>query len=191
MNSSYSNMLNHLLNGESLTEAEAYDLMLAMADESISPILSGALLTGLRAKGESAEEIRGFAKGMRALSIKPAIPDDMETVDTVGTGGDGSGSLNLSTGTGLLAAASGVNIVKHGNRSISSRSGSADMLEKIGMIFPETPASAVTLLHDLGFTFLFSPAFHPAMKAIMPVRNSLAIRTVFNMLGPLSNPASP
>ena len=191
MNSSYSNMLNHLLNGESLTEAEAYDLMLAMADESISPILSGALLTGLRAKGESAEEIRGFAKGMRALSIKPAIPDDMETVDTVGTGGDGSGSLNLSTGTGLLAAASGVNIVKHGNRSISSRSGSADMLEKIGMIFPETPASAVTLLNDLGFTFLFSPAFHPAMKAIMPVRNSLAIRTVFNMLGPLSNPASP
>ena len=110
MNSSYSNMLNHLLNGESLTEAEAYDLMLAMADESISPILSGALLTGLRAKGESAEEIRGFAKGMRALSIKPAIPDDMETVDTVGTGGDGSGSLNLSTGTGLLAAASGVNL---------------------------------------------------------------------------------
>ena len=180
MNSSYSNMLNHLLNGESLTEAEAYDLMLAMADESISPILSGALLTGLRAKGESAEEIRGFAKGMRALSIKPAIPDDMETVDTVGTGGDGSGSLNLSTGTGLLAAASGVNIVKHGNRSFSSRSGSADMLEKIGMIFPETPASAVTLLNDLVFTFLFSPAFHPAMKAIMPVRNSLAIRTVFN-----------
>ena len=111
--------------------------------------------------------------------------------DTVGTGGDGSGSLNLSTGTGLLAAASGVNIVKHGNRSISSRSGSADMLEKIGMIFPETPASAVNLLNDLGFTFLFSPAFHPAMKAIMPVRNSLAIRTVFNMLGPLSNPASP
>ena len=191
MNSSYSNMLNHLLNGESLTEAEAYDLMLAMADESISPILSGALLTGLRAKGESAEEIRGFAKGMRTLSIKPNIPEDMETVDTVGTGGDGSGSLNLSTGTGLLAAASGVNIVKHGNRSISSRSGSADMLEKIGMIFPETPASAVNLLNDLGFTFLFSPAFHPAMKAIMPVRNSLAIRTVFNMLGPLSNPASP
>ncbi len=184
-------MLNHLLNGESLTEAEAYDLMLAMADESISPILSGALLTGLRAKGESAEEIRGFAKGMRTLSIKPNIPEDMETVDTVGTGGDGSGSLNLSTGTGLLAAASGVNIVKHGNRSISSRSGSADMLEKIGMIFPETPASAVNLLNDLGFTFLFSPAFHPAMKAIMPVRNSLAIRTVFNMLGPLSNPASP
>ena len=184
-------MLNRLLDGESLTEAEAYDLMLAMADESISPILSGALLTGLRAKGESAEEIRGFAKGMRALSIKPKIPEDLETVDTVGTGGDGSGSLNLSTGVGLLAAASGINIVKHGNRSISSRSGSADMLEKIGMIFPETPASAVTLLSDLGFTFLFSPAFHPAMKAIMPVRNSLAIRTVFNMLGPLSNPASP
>ncbi|MEC9415911.1 MAG: anthranilate phosphoribosyltransferase [Pseudomonadota bacterium] len=191
MSEIFSDMLNRVLDKNSLTEKESYELMMAMAAEKISPALSGALLAGLRAKGETADEIRGFAKGMRDLAIKPQIPEGEPTVDTVGTGGDGSGSLNLSTGTGLLAAACGIKVVKHGNRSISSRSGSADMLESIGMSLPQDEETAISVLNNLGFTFLFSPAFHPAMKAIMPVRNALGVRTVFNMLGPLSNPAAP
>ena len=191
MSKNYSNMLNRLLDGNSLSEEESYKLMIAMANETISPILSGALLAGLRAKGETADEIRGFANAMRFLAIQPEIPLHEPIVDTVGTGGDSSGSLNLSTGTGLLAAACGIKIVKHGNRSVSSKCGSADMLEHIGMKFPQDKKSALEALNKIGFTFLFSPAFHPAMKAIMPVRNTLAVRTVFNMLGPLSNPAAP
>ena len=191
MSENYSNMLNRVLDGSSLSEEESYKLMIAMANESISPILSGALLAGLRAKGETADEIRGFAKAMRFLAIQPEIPLHEPIVDTVGTGGDSSGSLNLSTGTGLLAAACGIKVVKHGNRSVSSKCGSADMLEHIGMQFPQDKKSALDTLNKIGFTFLFSPAFHPAMKAVMPVRNTLAVRTVFNMLGPLSNPAAP
>ena len=128
---------------------------------------------------------------MRELAVKPAIPDGAPTVDTVGTGGDGSGSLNLSTGTGLLAAAADARVVKHGNRSISSKSGSADMLECLGMPLPLDAEAAVDALEALNFTFLFAPAFHPAMKAIMPVRGALGVRTVFNMLGPLTNPGAP
>lgn len=191
MTNKFSHLLNDLLEGTSLKEKEAYELMLSMANEDLLPSLSGAFLAGLRAKGETAEEIRGFARGMRDLAIRPKIPAGTPTLDTVGTGGDGSGSLNLSTGTGLLAAACGIRVVKHGNRSISSQSGSADMLEKIGMSLPTTEKKAIAALNHLGFTFLFSPVFHPAMKAIMPVRNALGVRTVFNMLGPLSNPATP
>jgi len=157
----------------------------------LPPALAGALLAGLRAKGETADEIRGFATAMRELALKPEIPDGAPTVDTVGTGGDGSGSLNLSTGTGLLAAACGSRVVKHGNRSISSRSGSADMLECLGMPLPLDEEQAVACLQDTGFTFLFAPAYHPAMKAIMPIRGALSVRTVFNVLGPLTNPAAP
>jgi anthranilate phosphoribosyltransferase len=148
------------------------------------------LLAGLRAKGETADEIRGFARAMRELAVHPKIPDGQPTVDTVGTGGDGSGSLNLSTGTGLLAAAAGARVVKHGNRSVSSRSGSADMLECLGMPLPLHEVEAVACLEATGFTFLFAPAYHPAMKAVVPVRAALSVRTVFNMLGPLTNPAA-
>jgi anthranilate phosphoribosyltransferase len=191
MSKLFSEMLNHLLEGDSLSEDESYKLMIGMAAEELSPSLAGALLASLRAKGETADEIRGFTRGMRDLAIHPNIPDGSPTVDTVGTGGDGSGSLNLSTGTGLLAAANGIRVVKHGNRSISSLSGSADMLESLGMSIPDSEERAVAALNQLGFTFLFSPVFHPAMKAIMPVRNALGVRTVFNLLGPLTNPATP
>jgi anthranilate phosphoribosyltransferase len=119
------------------------------------------------------------------------IPDGTPTVDTVGTGGDGSGSLNLSTGTGLLAAACGSRVVKHGNRSVSSRSGSADMLESLGMPLPLHEEQAVACLEATRFTFLFAPAYHPAMKAVVPIRGALSVRTVFNVLGPLTNPAAP
>ena len=184
-------MLDRLLDGKALAEQEAYELMLKLAEGDIAPALAGALLAGLRAKGETADEIRGFATAMRELAVHPVIPDGTPAVDTVGTGGDGSGSLNLSTGTGLLAAAAGVRVVKHGNRSISSRSGSADMLECLGMPLPLHEAEAVACLEATGFTFLFAPAYHPAMKAVVPVRGALAVRTVFNMLGPLTNPAAP
>ena len=191
MNKGYSTMLDQLLDGQSLTEEQASQLMHKLADGDLPEALAGALLAGLRAKGETAEEIRGFAKAMRSLAVHPRIPPGAPTVDTVGTGGDGSGSLNLSTGTGLLAAACGARVVKHGNRSVSSRSGSADMLECLGMPLPLHEDAAVACLEATGFTFLFAPAYHPAMKAVVPIRGAMAVRTVFNMLGPLTNPARP
>ncbi len=191
MSKEYSLLLDSLLNGEALGEQQAYDLMMKLAEGELPPALAGALLAGMRAKGETADEIRGFATAMRELAIHPAIPDGAPTVDTVGTGGDGSGSLNLSTGTGLLAAACGSRVVKHGNRSVSSRSGSADMLECLGMPLPLHEKEAVECLAATNFTFLFAPAYHPAMKAVVPIRAALSVRTVFNVLGPLTNPAAP
>lgn len=189
--SSLSKQLDRVLDGEALSEEQAHALLHTLARGELEPALAGALLAGLRAKGETADEIRGFATAMRELARKPQIPDGAPTVDTVGTGGDGSGSLNLSTGTGLLAAAAGARVVKHGNRSVSSKSGSADMLECLGMPLPLEEEAAVACLQATQFTFLFAPAYHPAMKAIMPVRGALGVRTVFNLLGPLSNPAAP
>jgi anthranilate phosphoribosyltransferase len=191
MSKEYSRLLDHLLDGESLAESQAYGLMCKLAEGELPSALAGALLAGLRAKGETADEIRGFATAMRELAVHPEIPDGAPTVDTVGTGGDGSGSLNLSTGTGLLAAACGARVVKHGNRSVSSRSGSADMLECLGMPLPLHEKAAVDCLQATNFTFLFAPAYHPAMKAVVPIRGALAVRTVFNILGPLTNPAAP
>jgi anthranilate phosphoribosyltransferase len=184
-------MLDGLLDGIALDEQSSADLMHDLAGGEIEAALAGALLAALRAKGETAEEIRGFATAMRELALRPLIPEGAPTVDTVGTGGDGSGSLNLSTGAGLLAAAAGARVVKHGNRSVSSQSGSADLLECIGMPMPLDEQQSIDALNALNFTFLFAPAYHPAMKAIMPVRGALGVRTVFNLLGPLTNPAAP
>jgi len=191
MHKNYSAVLDQLLNGVALSEADSAGMMRDLASGEMEPALAGALLAALRAKGETAGEIRGFATAMRELALHPAIPDGAPTVDTVGTGGDGSGSLNLSTGTGLLAAAAGARVVKHGNRSVSSKSGSADMLECLGMPLPLDEQASIDSLGALNFTFLFAPAYHPAMKAIMPVRSALGVRTVFNVLGPLTNPAAP
>ncbi len=191
MSEDYSRVLDGLLNGGDLSERQSWELMHTLAGGELQPALAGALLAGLRAKGETADEIRGFATAMRELAIHPAIPEGAPTVDTVGTGGDGSGSLNLSTGTGLLAAACGSRVVKHGNRSVSSRSGSADMLECLGMPLPLDETAAIACLEATNFTFLFAPAFHPAMKAVVPIRGALSVRTVFNVLGPLTNPAAP
>ena len=191
MSKEYSALLDKVLNREDLAERQAYDLMHKLAEGGLPAALAGALLAGLRAKGETADEIRGFATAMRELAVHPQIPEGAPTVDTVGTGGDGSGSLNLSTGTGLLAAACGSRVVKHGNRSVSSRSGSADMLESLGMPLPLHEQQAVDCLEATSFTFLFAPAYHPAMKAVVPIRGALSVRTVFNVLGPLTNPAAP
>jgi anthranilate phosphoribosyltransferase len=183
--------LEKLLGGANLGEAEAAALLVELTREDLAPALAAALLTALRAKGETAAEVRGFARAMRTLARTPRIPPGQPLLDIVGTGGDGSGSLNLSTGASLLAAATGIPIVKHGNRSISSRSGSADVLEALGMRLPPDEESAVACLEATGYTFLFAPYFHPAMKALAPVRRAMGVRTVFNLLGPLTNPASP
>ncbi len=149
------------------------------------------MLAALRVKGASAAEIRGLATGLRQLARKPAIADSADCVDIVGTGGDGSGSLNLSTGAALLAAAAGARVVKHGNRSVSSLCGSADVLEALGLALPLDEQAAAMLLEDCGFTFLFAPYYHPALKNVAPIRAALGVRTVFNIMGPLVNPAEP
>ncbi len=191
MSKDFSGVLDRLLNGKNLAERECHALMTSFGAGELPEALAGALLAGLRAKGETADEIRGFATAMRELAVHPTIPDGAPTVDVVGTGGDGSGSLNLSTGTSLLVAAAGTRVVKHGNRSVSSKSGSADMLECLGMPLPLHEQEAVECLQTTNFTFLFAPAYHPAMKAVVPVRGAMGVRTVFNILGPLTNPAAP
>jgi anthranilate phosphoribosyltransferase len=189
--SGLSAVLERLLAGEDLAAAEASRLLETLCLENLDPAIAGALLAALRAKGETAEEIRGFAAAMRGLARRPHVPEGGAFLDVVGTGGDASGSLNLSTGAALLAAACGVPVVKHGNRSVSSLSGSADMLEALGMRLPLEERHAGDCLEATGFTFLFAPHYHPAMKALAPVRRALGVRTVFNLLGPLTNPAAP
>jgi len=184
-------LLERVLAGSDLSEAESAWVMRSMANDELPAALSGGLLIALRCKGEVASEIRGFAQAMRELARSPDIPAGGDYVDIVGTGGDSSGSLNLSTGSALLAAACGAQVVKHGNRSISSRSGSADVLEALGLPIPLDEKEAGQSLESLGFTFLFAPHYHPAMKNIGPVRGALGVRTVFNILGPLANPAEP
>lgn len=183
--------LERLLNGDDLSEPEARELMRKLTDESLPPALAGAVLAALRAKGETAEEVRGFAGAMQQMCHRVILPDDLPAADCAGTGGDRSGSLNLSSGSALVAAACGVPMTKHGNRSVSSKSGSADVLDVLGVPLAPDPASALACLEACGFTFLFAPYFHPAMKAVAPVRTSMGVRTVFNFLGPLVNPAAP
>ena len=184
-------MLEQLLERRDLSEAEASNLLRALTAPELAPAMAGALLTALRAKGVTAAEVRGFADAMRALAHKPELPPRMDAIDIVGTGGDASGSLNLSTGAALLAAACGLPVIKHGNRSVSSRCGSADLIEALGFILPLDEIQAARCFAATGFTFLFAPYFHPAMKALAPIRAALGIRTVFNLLGPLTNPAAP
>ena len=191
MSYSAKEILERLLAGQDLTESEAGELMSLLADAELSPATAGALLAALRAKGETADEVRGFARQMRKLAHAVELPADSGAAECAGTGGDGSGSLNISTGSALLAAACGVPIVKHGNRSISSKSGSSDALTALGLELPQTPDAVLDCFNRCGFTFMSAPYFHPAMKAIAPVRTAMGVRTVFNILGPLTNPAAP
>jgi anthranilate phosphoribosyltransferase len=183
--------LDHLVQRRDLGEAQAGELLNALTGAELDPALAGALLAALRTKGVTAAEVRGFAGAMRALARKPGLPSGLDAVDIVGTGGDASGSLNLSTGAALLTAACGLPVVKHGNRSISSRSGSADLIEALGFEMPLDESRAAQCFAATGFTFLFAPYYHPAMKTLAPIRSALGVRTVFNLLGPLTNPASP
>ncbi len=183
--------LDHLLQSRDLREAEAAALLRSLTDADLAPAMAGAVLAALRAKGVTAAEVRGFASAMRSLARKPDLSAGLDAIDIVGTGGDASGSLNLSTGAALLTAACGLPVVKHGNRSISSRSGSADLIEALGFTLPLDESKAAQCFAATGFTFLYAPYFHPATKALAAVRSALGIRTVFNLLGPLTNPAAP
>jgi anthranilate phosphoribosyltransferase len=185
-----SQMLEDLIRGGSLTEDEAVEFVHQLIEGEVEPAVAGAVLTALRAKGETPDEVRGFARAMRAVATDPMV-DVTGAVDVVGTGGDRSGSLNLSTGSALVTASAGVPVVKHGNRSMTSQSGSADVLEALGLPMPMDEDQVRRLFQATGFTFLFAPYFHPAMAAIMPVRRALGVRTIFNILGPLTNPAAP
>ncbi len=183
--------LERLLKRHDLDADEARDALFALTESAESEVLKAAFLVALRAKGETAEECLGFARGMLARARGPIRRRADPLVDTCGTGGDGTGSFNLSTAAALLLAALGIPVAKHGNRAVSSRAGSADLLEALGVPFPADPEAAERSLSELGFAFLFAPAFHPAAAAVAPLRRSLGVRTVFNLLGPLVNPARP
>lgn len=177
--------------GDALSFDEAQELMTSLLQGGLSVDEMRALLTALHERGETAAELAGFSAAMRAASVKlPLTEGERErAVDTCGTGGDGSGTFNISTAVALVAAACGVTVAKHGNRAVTSRSGSADVLQVLGVTTEHTPESAAESLRKFGFAFLLAPRMHPAMKAVVPVRKSLPFRTVFNLLGPMSNPA--
>ncbi|MGH8138620.1 MAG: anthranilate phosphoribosyltransferase [Steroidobacteraceae bacterium] len=183
--------LESLLNRRDLSEVQSDELLTQLTNPLVAPAMAGAILAALRSKGVVADEVRGFARAMRRLARRPRIPANLRAIDIVGTGGDSSGSLNISTGTALLTAACGVPVLKHGNRSISSRAGSADVLEALGLQVPLEEQMAGDCLAACNFTFFFAPHYHPAMKALAPVRAALGVRTIFNILGPLTNPAEP
>jgi len=173
--------------GESLSLAEAEGLMDCLASGEVPEGLIGGLLVASRQKGYAAEELAGFALSMRrhAVAIPHSVP---EVIDTCGTGG-GPSTINLSTGAAIVAAAAGAKVAKHGNRSVTSICGSADVLEALGVPIDLDPERHAAALHEVGLAFLFAPLLHPAMKAVGPVRRSLGVRTIFNVLGPLANPA--
>jgi anthranilate phosphoribosyltransferase len=180
--------LSRLLDGGDLTRGEMEELFGRLMDGLIPDAVKAALLVALRMKGETAPEIAGAAAAMRERAVK--IPHHRErVVDTCGTGGDQRGTFNISTAAALVAAAAGVPVAKHGNRSVSSRSGSADVLAALGVDIEVSPAVAGRALDEVGIAFLFAPLLHPAMREVMPVRKTLGVRTVFNVLGPLTNPA--
>jgi anthranilate phosphoribosyltransferase len=184
-------LLQQLLERRDLSQPQAEGLLAQLTDPQTPPAMAGALLAALAAKGVVADEVRGLAQAMRRRARRPDIPADLRAIDIVGTGGDASGSFNISTGTALLTAACGVPVVKHGNRSVSSCCGSADVLEALGLTIPLDGAAAARCLAAPGFTYLFAPHYHPATARVAPVRAALGVRTVFNVLGPLVNPAQP
>ena len=172
-----------------LSEQEAAAAMDALMSGAADPAQAAALLAALRMKGETADEVVGFARGMRAHAASVDLTGLPRIADTAGTGGDGRRTFNASTAAAFVAAGCGVPVAKHGNRAMSSSCGSADVLEALGAEIALGPAQAAALIREVGFGFLFAQAYHPAMRHVAPVRRALGVRTVFNMLGPLSNPA--
>lgn len=177
-----------LVAGESLSREETEELFGALMDGQVSEPIKAALLVALRMKGEAVSEISGAAAAMRRRVI-PIPHAATRVVDTCGTGGDGRGTFNISTAAALVAASAGAPVAKHGNRSVSSKSGSADVLAALGVKIEIDPATAGRALDTVGIAFLFAPLLHPAMREVMPVRRELGMRTIFNVLGPLTNPA--
>jgi len=188
----WSDLLQQLLAQESLSQSQASTLMEGWLREEITPALSGAILTALQAKGVSGTELAGMAKVLQSQSIQSeVISHSSPVIDTCGTGGDGSSTFNISTAVAFVAAAAGIKVAKHGNRSASSKVGSADVLEYLGVKLNGHESQYREALEKVGVTFLFAPGWHPAMKAVAPIRKELKIRTIFNLLGPLVNPLRP
>jgi anthranilate phosphoribosyltransferase len=179
--------LHRASSGEHLTAEEAYQAMSALLTGSASEAVIAAFLVALKMKGETAAELAGFARAMRERMM--AVDAGADVIDTCGTGGDSSGTFNISTAAALVMAGAGARVAKHGNRSLSSSSGSADVLEALGVRIATTPEEAAWAVREIGIGFLFAPQLHPAMKFAQPVRRELKMRTVFNLLGPLVNPA--
>lgn len=181
--------IKRIIDGKGLTEQEAYDAIDQVMSGQATDAQIAGLLVALRVKGETVEEITGGARALaeKANRIHPKVPF---CVDPVGTGGDGTNTFNISSTAAIIAAAAGACVAKHGNRSVSSRSGSADFYESIGINIALSPAAVERCIEEIGFGFMFAPTFHPAMRFAGPVRKQLAVRNIFNILGPLSNPAS-
>ncbi len=180
--------LAELLEGRSLSREQAREVMDEIMRGEATQAQIGGFLVALRLKGESADEIAGCAEAMRD-HVLPVRPERDDLVDTAGTGGDGASTINISTAAAIVAAAAGAGVAKHGNRAVSSASGSADVLEALGFQLEQPPERIAQSIDELGFGFMFAPAHHPAMRHAAPVRRELAARTVFNVLGPLTNPA--
>ena len=182
--------LDKLYEGGDLSFHETRALLGSIMDGGMEPEVIAAILIAFKVKGEKPSEIGGAARALQDAAL-PVKCERRPLLDTCGTGGDGSGSINISTAAAIALATSGVAVAKHGNRAVSSKSGSADVLEAFGLKLDLEPASNEKLLDELGIAFLFAPRYHRAMKEVMPVRQVLATKTIFNLIGPLSNPARP
>ncbi len=185
----YASLLNRLLNREDLPHNDMHELMQNIMGGQLTPAQIAAVLVALRMKGETVTEIAAAAQVMRDLSSKVTVQDDRYLIDTCGTGGDGAQTFNISTASALVAAAAGARVAKHGGRSVSSTCGSADILEKLGVNVNITPQQVARCVQEIGVGFMFAPNHHSAMKYAAPVRRELGVRTMFNLLGPLTNPA--
>lgn len=179
--------INTVVSGQSLTMEEASSVMREIMEGEATPAQLGAFLTALALKGETTQEIAGMARVMREMALRVDV--DGELLDTVGTGGDGKNTFNISTATAFIAAGAGLKVAKHGNRAASGSCGSADVLEALGVQIELSPEAVARCINEVGVGFMFAPAFHPAMRHAGPVRREIGIRTVFNILGPLTNPA--
>ncbi len=182
-------LLEQLQRHEALTVDQAAEAMATIMRGEAAPVHVAGFLMALRAKGERPEELVGLARAMRAASVPLPVDDDVPVFDTCGTGGDGAGTVNVSSMAAVVVAACGVRVAKHGNRSVSSRCGSADVFEALGVNVAAPPPVAADCLRDPGLAFLFAPTFHPSMRHAAPIRRELGVRTAFNLLGPLTNPA--
>lgn len=187
----WSRLLQQLLDRRSLTISQSAALMQGWLTDAIPAALGGAILTALQAKGIAAEELVGMVQVLQPVTARPEGLSSTPLIDTCGTGGDGASTFNISTAVAFVAAAAGVKVAKHGNRSASSKTGSADVLEALGLNLSASADRVQAAIGEVGITFLFAPGWHPALKAVAPLRKLLKVRTVFNVLGPLLNPLSP
>lgn len=184
------NILNHIASHQDVAYDDMLQLMRQVMRGEVTPVMIAAIITGLRLKKESVEEITAAAQAMRELATKVVVQDRTHLVDTCGTGGDATHTFNISTTAALVAAAAGAQVAKHGGRSVSSKSGSADVLEALGINLTQTPEQVASSIDEVGVGLMFAPNYHSAMKYAAPVRKELGIRTLFNILGPLTNPAA-